>query len=69
MRYRVRTWVGAQPLPNLDVTTNSYPVAIEACRARAVRFGWDDVSLNIAGERPFKGGELKQLVERYDAQR
>lgn len=68
MTYRIRTWVGAQPLPNLDVTTGSWPVAIHECRDRAERYGWDDVSLLVTGQRALKGDELRDLIERAESQ-
>ena len=63
MTYRIRSWVGEQPLPALDVTTDAAHVAVDEARARARAYGWEDVSVAIAGARTLKGENLRAWVQ------
>lgn len=65
MRFRVRTWDGPQPLPNLDVTTGSVSTMLRLVEDRVDSWGWDNVSVIETGARPLKGEQLRVWAERH----
>lgn len=64
---RIRSFVGRQPCPSLDVWTGSNRVAALDAAERAERYGnWDEVQLDFGdNSRPLRGAELKQWVSRH----
>lgn len=66
MTYRVRSHVGDQPLPGMDVTTNSARVAAEEARTRAAEYpnGYADVSLLGVDGPALRGPALASWVAR-----
>jgi hypothetical protein len=61
---RVRTFSGGYPLLGLDVTTDSQKVAKAEAYQRAQDHGYENVQVTFPGERPFRGRELRELIER-----
>lgn len=64
MKFRVRSWVGEQSLPNMDVTTDSKRVAAQEARLRAAAYvtGYGDVSVIVPGEMALRGEPLEAWV-------
>ena len=71
MTYRVRSWSppdGLVPLPGLDIATGSRRVAAQEALDLATEYGrgegpaWDEVSVQIEGQRAVKGAELESWV-------
>ena len=64
---RVRSFIGRQPCPSLDVWTGSNSVAALEAVQRAEMYGnWDEVQLDFGdNSRPMRGAELKQWVGRH----